>query len=141
MTEKAFCLRDTIAPKSDQLNYDDLVAGSLTVKVTGLAAGSGEQPVIVKIANSETGEAMRDYKPCKSMRRVLIAAWGDKGREWMGKEMTLYGEARVSYGGVEVGGIRISHLSHIEKEMRIKLTTTRSKRAEFVVKPLIRETK
>jgi len=97
--------------------------------------------VIIKIVNAETCEAMRDYKPCKSMRRVLIAAWGDKGREWIGKEMTLFGESRVSYGGVEVGGIRISHLSHIEKEMKIKLTTTRSKRSEFVVKPLIREAK
>ena len=141
MSEKQFSLRDTIAPKSDQLNYDDLISCSLTVKVSGLAAGSVEQPVIIKIVNAETCEAMRDYKPCKSMRRVLIAAWGDKGREWIGKEMTLFGESRVSYGGVEVGGIRISHLSHIEKEMKIKLTTTRSKRSEFVVRPLIREAK
>ena len=136
MTEKAFSLRDTIAPKSDQLNYDDLVSGTLTVKVTGLAAGSADQPVILHITNSATGEVMRDYKPCKSMRRVLISAWGDKGRDWIGKEMTLIGDGGVRFGGVEVGGIRISHLSHINGEMRIKLTTTRSKRTEFAVKEL-----
>ena len=139
MTEKAFSLRDTIQPKSDQLNYDDFIgAGTMTVKVVGLSAGSAEQPVIVKIVNSATGEAMRDYKPCKTMRRVLVAAWGDKGSMWLGKEMTLFGNPRVKFGGVEVGGIEISHVSGIKDEMRIKLTTTRSKRSEYVIKPLVK---
>lgn len=139
MSEKAFSLRDTIAPKSDQLNFDDVAHGAITVKVTGLAAGSADQPVIIKISNSATGEAMRDFKPCKSMRRVLIAAWGEKGRDFIGKEMTLCGDPSVRFGGVEVGGIRISHLSGINGELRLKLTTTRSKRAEYVVKQIIKE--
>ena len=139
MSEKAFSLRDTIAPKSDQLNYDDLASGAtLTVKVTGLAAGSQEQPVIIRIANSATGEAMRDYKPCKSMRRVLIAAWGYSGKDWMHKEMTLCGDPSVRFGGVEVGGIRISHVSGINEPMKIKLTTTRSKRSDYVIQPLVK---
>lgn len=140
MTEKAFSLRDTVAPKSDQLNYDDFIAaGTMTVRVTGLSAGSAEQPVIVKIVNVETGTPLRDYKPCKTMRRVLIAAWGDKGSGWIGKEMTLFGNPKVRFGGVEVGGIEVSHVSGITSEMRLKLTTTRSKRAEYVVKPLVKE--
>ena len=129
-------LRDTIIPKSDQINYDDVMTEPLTVRVTGLAAGSAEQPVIVKVANAQTGETMRDYKPCKSMRRVLIAAWGDKGKDWIGKRMTLYGDAEVKFGGVSVGGIRISHVSGISEPLKLKLTTTRSKRAEYVVEPL-----
>ena len=136
MSDKPFSLRDTIAPKSDQLNFDDVATGTLTVKVTGLAAGSSDQPVIIHIANSATGEAMRDYKPCKSMRRVLIAAWGYSGKDWMGKEMTLCGDPTVKFGGVEVGGIRISHASGISGELKIKLTTTRSKRAEYTLRPL-----
>jgi hypothetical protein len=134
--EKKFSLRDTIVPKSDQLNYDDVMTGPLTVKITGLAKGSAEQPVIVKVANSATGEALRDYKPCKSMRRVMIAVWGDKGKDWIGKSMTLVGDASVSFGGAKVGGIRISHASGIDKPFRTMLTTTRSKRAEYVVEPL-----
>jgi len=134
--DKPMCLRDTIIPKSDQLNYDDLQGRPLTVKVTGLAAGSDEQPVIVRIADSTTGAALRDYKPCKSMRRVLIAAWGDKGKDWMGKEMTLFAESSVKFGGVEVGGIRISHVSGIKEPLRLKLTTARSKRSEYVVQPI-----
>jgi hypothetical protein len=134
--EKKLSLRDTIAPKSDQLNYDDLMTGPITVRITGLAMGSQEQPVIVRVADDATGAALRDFKPCKTMRRVLIAAWGEKGKDWMGKRMTLVGDASVRFGGVEVGGIRISHVSGIKEPLRLKLTTTRSKRAEYVVNVL-----
>jgi tryptophan synthase beta subunit len=136
MSEKKMSLRETIEPKSDQLNYDDLIAGPLTVRVIGLAQGNAEQPVIVRIANADTGAEMRPFKPCKSMRRVLVAAWGDKGKDWIGKYMTLYGDATVKWGGVEVGGIRISHVSGIDAPLALKLTTTRGKRAETVIKPL-----
>lgn len=135
MSEK-LSLMDTIAPKSDQINFDDLVGGPIRVKVVGLAKGSAEQPVIVKVANAETGVPMRDYKPCKSMRRVLIAAWGQSGRDWIGKQAVLVGDPSVSFGGSRVGGIRISAVSGIEQPLRLMLTTTRSKRAEYVVKPI-----
>jgi hypothetical protein len=132
-------LRDTIVPKSDQINYDDVMTAALTVRVTGLAQGNAEQPVIVRIANAETGAQLRDFKPCKSMRRVLIAAWGDKGKEWVGQRMTLYGDSEVKFGGVAVGGIRISHVSGIAARLTLKLTTTRSKRADYIVEPLPEE--
>jgi len=124
-------LRDTIIPKSDQLNYDDLVSGPMVVTVSNLKAGEGEQPVIVELEEHD-----RPYKPCKSMRRVLIAAWGDKGKDWLGKSMELYGDPKVKFGGVEVGGIRISRLSGIDKPLTVKLTTSRSKRADYVIEPL-----
>lgn len=129
-------LMDTIAPKSDQLNYDDLISGPIRVRVTGLAKGSVDQPVIVKVANAETGEQMRDYKPCKSMRRVLVSTWGNSGKDWIGKEAVLVGDPGVVFGGAKVGGIRISHVSGITQPLRLMLTTTRSKRSEYVVKPI-----
>jgi hypothetical protein len=73
------------------------------------------------------------------MRRVLIAAWGDKGKEWVGQRMTLYGDSEVKFGGVAVGGIRISHVSGIAERLTLKLTTTRSKRADYIVEPLPEE--
>jgi len=130
MSEQKMSLRDTIEPKSDQLNYDDVAAKPITDKVVGLAQGSAEQPVIVRL------EKNRDFKPCKSMRRVLIAAWGAKGKDWIGQSLTMYGDPSVKFGGVEVGGIRISHVTGIDKPVTLKLTTTRSKRADYVVKPL-----
>ena len=128
-------LKDTIAPKSDQLNYDDVASAPLTVRVMGLKAGTAEQPVIVDIVSAD-GKPLRPYKPCKSMRRVLIAAWGDKGKGWIGKSMTLYGDPHVRFGGVEIGGIRISHVSDLANKLTIKLTTTRAKREDYIVRPL-----
>jgi len=131
MTEKAMSLRDTIRPKSDQLNFDDVAKAPLTVTVSTLRQGAAEQPVDVVLAEMD-----RVFRPCKSMRRVLIAAWGDKGKDWVGQRMTLYGDPTVKFGGVEVGGIRISHVSGIDEPLSLKLTTTRSKRADYTVQPL-----
>lgn len=120
-------LRDTITPKSDQLNSDDLTGITRVIRVTAVKRGSGkDQPVVIEYA----GQDGRPYKPCKSMRRVLIAAWGEDGREWIGRSMKLYSDPEVKYGGVKVGGIRISQLSHMEKELKILLTSTRGRRDE-----------
>lgn len=124
-------LRDTIEPKSDQLNADDLIAGPLTVTVTDVRLGPTiDQPVEIVI------QGHRPYRPCKSMRRVLIAAWGDNGKSWAGKSMTLFCDPGVKFGGVAVGGIRISHLSGIDRDLSLLLTTTRSKRSAYTVHPL-----
>ena len=50
--------------------------------------------------------------------------------------MTLYRDAKVKWAGLEVGGIRVSHLSHIERDMVMALTATKGKRAPHTVKPL-----
>jgi len=131
--DEPMSLRDTIAPKSDQLNYDDLIAGGITVRVVGMKKGSDDQPVILKVVNAENGKPLRDYKPCKSMRRVLVAAWGEHGKDWLGKEARLTGDASVSFGGAKVGGIRISAVSGISAPLHLMLTTARSKRAPVTI--------
>ena len=126
-------LSDTIAPKSDQLNADDLMAGPRTVTVTEVTRGNAEQPV--NIVTAEFGPG-RPYKPGKSMRRVLVAAWGVDSADYIGRRMTLYCDAAVKFGGQDVGGIRISHMSHIDRRLTLPLTVTRGKRAPYVVDPL-----
>lgn len=126
-------LSHTIAPKSDQLNADDLIAGDMTISVTDIkASDSPDHPVTINY----NGDSGRPYKPCKSMRRVLIQAWGPNGKDWIGKSMTLYRDENVKFGGQAVGGIRISHLSHIDKDMNFMLTVTRARRAPYLVKKL-----
>lgn len=125
-------LSDTILPKSDQLNADQLLGGSLNITVTGVKRGTEDQPVVI----SYEGDNGRPYKPCKSMRKVLIFAWGDDGREWVGKSMTLYNNPDVKFGGVKVGGIRISHLSHIERDIALSLTATKGKKEVFTIRLL-----
>lgn len=125
-------LRHTIEPKSDQINSDDLISGPITVTVEAVKQGpNADQPVDIHITGGH-----RPYRPCKSMRRVLIAIWGDRGADWVGKSMTLYLDPTVKFGGVAVGGIRISHMSGLENDRTLMLTTTRAKRAGYTVHPL-----
>jgi hypothetical protein len=123
---------ETTAPKSDQQNYDDYIAGPKTVTVTEVKKGNAEQPVEVHLKEFPG----RPYKPGKSMRRVLVAAWGADSAAYTGRQLTLYGDREIRFGGAAVGGIRISHLSHIDKPLTIALTVTRGKRAPFTVQPL-----
>lgn len=126
-------LRDTIVPKSDQLNAEQLLSAPMTIVVTDVKRGSGaDQPVILNYLNDEG----RPYKPCKTCRKILIFAWGDDGSEWIGKRMTLYCDPDIKFGGVKVGGIRISHLSDIERDMAVSLNVTKGKKGEFVIRKL-----
>ena len=50
--------------------------------------------------------------------------------------MTLYCDPDIKFGGVKVGGIRISHLSNIERDMAVSLNVTKGKRGEFIIKKL-----
>ena len=122
-------LRDTIIPKSDQLNADDLVGTTMTIMVSGVSRGNAESPLVINY-NNDSG---RPFKPCKTMRKLLIVAWGENGNEWLGKSMSLYCDDKVKYAGKNVGGIRISHLSHIPKRIEVNLTATRGKKQLYTV--------
>ena len=125
-------LTSTTAPKSDQLNYDDVMSRSLTVTIVEVTSGTPDQPVEIHL----TDYPGRPFKPSKSMRRVLIAAWGANASVYAGRQMTLYGDPTVKFGKEAVGGIRISHLSHIPEVLTVALTVSRGKRAPFVVQPI-----
>lgn len=123
-------VRASIVPKSDQLNFDDLTVGPITVTITKVRRGDREQPIVVEI------EGHRPYKPCKTMRRVLVATFSDDPAKWIGQRVTLYGNPEVMWGGVKVGGIQISHLSGLETPRTFLLTTGRGKRTEVTIQPL-----
>lgn len=123
-------LANTIVPKSDQANADDLIASPVTVEILAVKQGDKESPVWIVTSGFDG----RPWKPCKSMRRVLITAWGEYGSAWVGKRVTLFCDPEVMYGGVKVGGIRISHMSDIESDLALSLTATRGKRKPFTVK-------
>lgn len=126
-----------VVPKSDQMNADDLISGPMTVTITKVSGtGNADQPVAVYFE----GDNGKPFKPCKSMRRVMIAAWGADANQYPGRAMTLYRDPKVAFGGMEVGGIRISHMSHMERDLALALTVTKAKRAPFVVKVLKQQT-
>lgn len=126
-------LSATIKPKSDQLNSDDLIGGPRTIKITNVLLRAGDQPVAIRFE----GDDNKPYLPCKSMRRVLVHVWGNDGKSYIGRYMTLFRDPSVIWGGLEVGGIRISHMSNITDPITLSLTATQKSRKPYVVKPLI----
>lgn len=125
-------ISDTIKPKSNQLNADDLITDNLTITIKSVSKVSGEQPVAI---NYE-GDSGKPYFPCKQMRRVMVALWGKDASQYIGRSMTLYRDARVKWAGAEVGGIRISHMSHISGKQTMSLTSSNKSKSPYVVLPL-----
>ena len=125
-------MSSVIVPKSDQISADDFIPGPRTFTIEGVSINPGtEQPVNIKLVGEQ-----RAWRPCKSMSRCLVAAWGPDANAYIGRSVTLYRDPKVKWGGLEVGGIRISHMSHIERDMVMSLTATKGKRAPHKVSVL-----
>lgn len=125
-------MREAIAPKSNQLNADDLIGRSLTIRITGVTITPGDQPVAV----SFEGDNGKPYRPCKSMTRAMVIMWGDNANLYRGRILILYRDESVKWGGMAVGGIRISHASHIDNPITMALTATRGSKKPFTVRPM-----
>lgn len=105
-------MRASITPNSDQLNYEDFATtGPQTFTITRVTRGNPKQPVYIHLAEVKG----RTYRPGKSMRRLISKIWGPDPKNYPGKALTLYAEPNVTYGTETVGGVRISHMSHIDK--------------------------
>lgn len=124
-------LTESIAPRSDQVNADDLVGGPITYTIREVIQGKAESPFDFMLVETD-----RAYRPSKTMRRLIVAAWGPEAGDYAGRRLTLYREPSIRFGGAVVGGIRISHMSHISKRIEEKFQTTRGKRETFTVDPL-----
>lgn len=127
---------DTIAPKSDQLNAEDLLSGERTFTITEvLVVDSPEQPVSIYLAEFPKD---RPWKPSKTSRRVMIMGWGNDSKTYAGHRITLYRDPEIKFGGDKVGGVKIRAMSHLpgNKRLAVALTVTRGKRAPYVVEPL-----
>lgn len=119
-------------PKSDQINADDLIAGPMTVTIDEISIDPrNEQPISITLAGMK-----KVYRPCKSMARVMVQAWGADASKYAGRSMTLYRDPKVKWGGMEVGGIRISHMTGLDAPITMMLTQTQKQRAPYKVQPL-----
>lgn len=127
-------LTESIVPRSDQINADDLLGGPHTYTIRDVRKGAAEQPFDFMLMETD-----RAYRPSKTMRRLIVAAWGPDATDYAGRRLTLYREPTIKFGGQAVGGIRISHMSHIPRRLEEKLQTARGKREAFTVDPLPNE--
>lgn len=140
-------LQEALAPRSDQLNADDLIPGPRTLKITGarfIDAGREGKKVII----SYEGDSGKPFKPCKTMGRAMVMVWGvvdsddpEKiSAQFVGKSITVFRDPTVDFGADKgIGGIRISHMSHISGPKSVKLTVSQGKRGQFVFQPLTAE--
>ena len=126
-----------IEARSDQLNADDLIGTSRTVTITRVTGCEGDQPIAVHYE----GDNGKPFKPCKTIRRVLVAVWGPMANDYVGRSMTLYRDDAVTFGGLQVGGIRISHMSHLDKETVVVVAKSKGKKAGMKIQPLSAEVK
>lgn len=121
-----------LAPKSDQINAQDLIAGDMTVTIAGVKVTPGtEQPVSIRLEGMD-----KVWRPCKTTGRILMAAWGPDTSIYPGRSVQLYLDPEVKWGGMKVGGIRIRAMSHIDGELRLALAESKQNRKLVVVKPL-----
>jgi hypothetical protein len=70
------------------------------------------------------------------VRRIIVGVWGKDASKYVGRSMTLYRDPTVAFGGMQVGGIRVSHMSHIDERENRRAQVTRGRKAPFKIKPL-----
>lgn len=122
----------TTMAKSDQINAADLLGGPLVCQITDIQmTGSADQPISIFVDSHP-----QPWKPSKTSRRVLAACWSDVDpSEWVGRYVVLYNDPTVMWAGKAEGGIRTSHMSHIDGKKTIMTNATRGKKSAQTVEP------
>lgn len=133
-------IQQVVAPVSDRLCGDDLLAGPRTIKFTDVRAIEGDRGKKQFSIRFE-GDNGRPWIPCKTMARAMVLAWSITDEQQMvGRSVTVFRDPNVDFGKEKgIGGVRISHMSHLPKAATMKLTVAQGKKGAFVFEPLIAE--
>ena len=119
--------------KSDQLNNVDLISGHRIIKVTKVkVTETGKQDCTIWYE----GDNGKPWKPCKSMGRIIMHAWGQDPQNYVGKYLELYRDPDQMFGPDKVGAIRIHAMSDIEDDFDLPLQISRGKLKTFKIKKL-----
>lgn len=127
-------ITDALAPKSDQLDAVELVSPRTFTIDTGSRLGKRDGWTVaeIKLVGFD-----RVWRPSKGMLDVLAKCWGTDAREWVGRSVTLYNDTSVMFGKENTGGIRISHLSHIDGTQKLSIRASGAGRKKpWTVQPL-----
>lgn len=127
-------ITDALAPASDQLDAVELVNPRTFTIDTGSRLGKRDGKTVAEI---RLVDFPRVWRPSKGMLDVLAACWGTDAKQWVGHSVTVYNDPEVTYGPNKVGGIRISHLSHIDGPRTVTIRGRGAgKKQEWPVQPL-----
>ena len=122
-------------PKADQLNADDFLTRSRTIKIRDVTVdNTREQKVWIFIE----GEPKKPWKPSKTYLRVVSLIWETSNASlWIGRELTLYRDPETLWGGAPVGGIAVSHMDGLSKPKTVSVAKTRGTKRSITIQPLI----
>jgi hypothetical protein len=127
-------ITDALAPTSDQLDAIELVNPRTFTIDTGSSLGKREGKTVAEIRLSDFP---RVWRPSKGMLDVLAGCWGTDAKQWVGHRVTLYNDPEVMFGPNKVGGIRISHLSHIDRKRTVTIRASGAgRKQQWPVEPL-----
>lgn len=131
-------IREFVKIKSDRLNYEDFIMGpqDFTIARLGKKIDQGTPRLLMFFEGREE----TPYWASKGMLKCLSnpEGWGESEfSEWIGRKVRLFGEPTVVYAGKEIGGIQISHISHIKEAYSTKITLRRGVRIDYVIEPLL----
>jgi hypothetical protein len=121
------------APRSDQANSQDFIAGASTFTIAEVKEGMRDREPVLDISFAEFP---RPWRPSKTALRILMHAWGKDSEAFIGKRLTLFRDADVKFGGQSVGGIRVSAVSGITRKLTLSLPESRGKNKVHIVEPL-----
>lgn len=121
-----------IKKNTDQLNFEDFLGGvTRVVTIAKVEKGRKEGQYDISIEGDD-----RYWRPPPTVLKQLVSAWTDEADTWVGKQALLYGDPEVMMAGQKVGGIRVSHVSHINEPVTESLSVTRGKRRPHTLHPL-----
>lgn len=123
----------TLEAKSDQINASDLVGREMVITIKSIKVNSKQdQPVSISI-NEDT----KVYRPSKGMRRLIADCWGTTDySKYIGRQIKLFRDPEVKYGGKDVGGIAICELSDMKSSKDVVIPIARNRYKTYTVRPL-----
>ena len=124
-------LTQTIQADSDQLCASDLSEPRVFQVLEVFTTGDDKKPIAIRLDDHD-----HPWLPSKTSRRVLVAIWGSKGRDYVGRFLRLYNDPSVIFGGKAVGGVRINGATHIDSTKSGTLPFSRGKYKEWTVQPI-----
>lgn len=126
-------LQQALAPKSDQLNADDLIAANKIIVISGVNINLGsEQKIIINYY----GDNGKPWKPSKGMGRVLTELLGGDPDKWVGETVELFRNPEIRFGKEKCGGIQIAGMSAVRNVTTLLITTAKGKKSSITINPI-----
>lgn len=126
-------LQQALAPKSDQLNADDLIVSNITIVISKVSINLGSDQKIIINYHGDNG---KPWKPSKGMGRVLTEILGGDPDLWVGQTVELFRNKEIRFGKEKCGGIQIAGMSAINNVTTLLITTSKGKKSSITINPI-----